>query len=132
MEKPLKLIIADDEAYIRSSLKQLFPWEEMGYEVLSSFSNGLAALNFLEQHPVDVLLTDIRMPVMDGLEAARRIRASNHPRAKEIPILALTANGLEEDNREILEAGMNRRLSKPLSVTALYESIQYYVKGKDA
>ena len=84
-----------------------------------------------DAEPVDLILMDIRMPVMDGLEAARRIRASDHPRAKDIPILALTANGLEEDNKEILDAGMNKRLSKPLSVSLLYESILSYIKGKE-
>lgn len=68
---------------------------------------------------------------MDGLEATRRIRASGHPRAESIPILALTANGLEEDNKEILDAGMNMRLSKPLSVQLLYESVQSYVRGNE-
>lgn len=79
MAKQLKLIITDDEAYIRSRLKLLFPWEDMGYEVVSSFSNGAAALNYMEQHPVDVLLTDIRMPVMDGLELIKTIQAHRLP-----------------------------------------------------
>ena len=106
---------------------------QAGAEVLTVENGRLAVEFFLDPaaKPVDLILMDIRMPVMDGLEATRRIRASGHPRARSIPILALTANGLEEDNRDILEAGRNERLSKPLSVGLLYERIQAYVKGNE-
>ena len=128
----IHILMAEDNPINAMIAKELLT--HAGAEV-KTVENGQQAVDYFldsTSEPVDLILMDIRMPVMDGLEAARRIRASSHPRAKEIPILALTANGLEEDNREILEAGMNRRLSKPLSVSALYESIQYYVKGKDA
>ncbi len=101
---------------------------------VKAVENGRLAVDYFlnpDAEPVDVILMDIRMPVMDGLEPTRRIRSSEHPHAKSIPILALTANGLEEDNKEILAAGMNERLSKPLSVQLLYERVQRYVKGDD-
>jgi len=128
----IRILMAEDNPINAMIAEELLA--HAGAEVRAVENGRQAVDDFLnpDSEPVDLILMDIRMPVMDGLEAARRIRASNHPRAKEIPILALTANGLEEDNREILEAGMNRRLSKPLSVSALYESIQYYVKGKEA
>lgn len=128
----IRILMAEDNPINAMIAEELLA--HAGAEVRTVENGQQAVDEFLnpDSEPVDLILMDIRMPVMDGLEAARRIRASNHPRAKEIPILALTANGLEEDNREILEAGMNRRLSKPLSVSALYESIQYYVKGKEA
>ena len=128
----IRILMAEDNPINAMIAEELLA--HAGAEVRTVENGRQAVDDFLnpDSEPVDLILMDIRMPVMDGLEAARRIRASNHPRAKEIPILALTANGLEEDNREILEAGMNRRLSKPLSVSALYESIQYYVKGKEA
>jgi len=58
---------------------------------------------------------DIRMPVMDGYEAARRIRASRHPQARTIPILAMTANAFPDDVRKCLDAGMTAHIPKPLS-----------------
>ncbi len=127
----IRILVAEDNEINALIVKELLTQAGAAVETVE---NGQLAVDYFldpDAPPVDLILMDIRMPVMDGLEAARRIRASKHPRAKSIPILALTANGLEEDNREILDAGMNKRLSKPLSVPQLYESIQYYVKGND-
>lgn len=117
MERPLKLIIADDEAYIRSSLKQLFPWEEMGYEVVTSFSNGTAALNFMEQHPVDVLLTDIRMPVMDGLELIKTVQAHRLP----VTPVILSAYSDFEYARQGIAYGAADFIVKPVSYEELVD-----------
>lgn len=127
----VRILIAEDNELNAMIAQELLT--QVGAEV-KTVENGRLAVDFFldpAAEPVDLILMDIRMPVMDGLEAARRIRASGHPRAGSIPILALTANGLEEDNQEILEAGMNERLSKPLSVGLLYERIQFYVKGNE-
>lgn len=125
----IRVLMAEDNEINSMIAQELL--NQAGAEVVAVENGRLAVDYFLdpEAEPVDLILMDIRMPVMDGLEACRRIRASGHPRAKSIPILALTANGLEEDNREILEAGMNLRLSKPLSVQLLCESVRYYGKG---
>lgn len=129
--KGIRILMAEDNAINSMIAQELLT--QAGAEVKAVENGQMAVEYFLDPSaaPVDLILMDIRMPVMDGLEAARRIRASNHPLAKSIPILALTANGLEEDNREILEAGMNQRLSKPLMVQLLYDSIQSYVKGNE-
>ena len=70
---------------------------------------------------------DIRMPVMDGYEATRAIRASNHPRAKTIPIIAMTANAFSEDVQKSLEAGMNEHLAKPINPQKLYETLAKFI-----
>ena len=127
----IRILMAEDNAINSMIAEELLT--QAGAQV-KTVENGRQAVDYFldpDAEPVDLILMDIRMPVMDGLEAARRIRASDHPRAKDIPILALTANGLEEDNKEILDAGMNKRLSKPLSVSLLYESILSYIKGKE-
>ncbi|WP_313183572.1 response regulator, partial [Lacrimispora sp.] len=74
MSQLLQLIIVDDEAFMRENLKNLFPWEELGYAVSAVFSNGQEALSFLESTPADVVLTDIQMPVMDGIQLIKNIR----------------------------------------------------------
>ena len=129
--KGIRILMAEDNAINSMIAQELLT--QAGAEVKAVENGQMAVEYFLDPSagPVDLILMDIRMPVMDGLEAARCIRASDHPLAKSIPILALTANGLEEDNREILEAGMNQRLSKPLTVQLLYDSIQSYVKGNE-
>lgn len=67
------LIIVDDELKIREGIANLFPWEQNGFEIKGLFSNGMQALNYLREHPTDVVMTDIRMPVMDGLELSAHI-----------------------------------------------------------
>ena len=74
-------------------------------------------------HTYDVILMDLQMPVLGGLDAARRIRRSSHPQAAAIPIIALTANAVEEDRRETLEAGMNGFVPKPIDFTILAKEI---------
>ena len=66
---------------------------------------------------------DIRMPVMDGLAAARALRALDHPQAQSVPIIALTANAFEEDVQKCLEAGMNAHLSKPVDIDLLLKDM---------
>lgn len=129
--KGIRILLAEDNEINSMIAQELLT--QAGAEVKAVENGRLAVDCFLNPaaDPVDLILMDIRMPVMDGLEAARRIRASKHPCAKSIPILALTANGLEDDNQEILATGMNDRLSKPLSVQLLYERIQHYVRGDD-
>ena len=127
----IRILMAEDNEINSMIAEELL--KQAGAEVKTVENGQLAVDYFLnpDAEPVDLILMDIRMPGMDGLEATRRIRASGHPRAESIPILALTANGLEEDNKEILDAGMNMRLSKPLSVQLLYESVQSYVRGNE-
>ena len=81
------------------------------------------------EHEYDAILMDMQMPVMNGLEAARAIRKLNHPEARSIPIIALTANAYQEDIRECLDAGMNTHLSKPLDIEKLVRMLAEYIKN---
>lgn len=78
-----------------------------------------------------VVLMDIRMPVMDGLEATRAIRACAHPQAGSIPVIALSANSLAEDIEKAREAGMQDHLGKPLDVDALISLLCKYLMEGD-
>ena len=93
--------------------------------------NGqLAVESFEAQGPgyYDAILMDMRMPVMDGLEATRRIRALDREDAKQIPIIALTANAFDEDVQRSMQAGLNAHLSKPVEPEALYETLEGLIK----
>ncbi len=70
-----------------------------------------------------MILMDIMMPVMNGLDAAKAIRALDRPDAKEIPIIAMTANAYDEDVRRAQEAGMNGHLAKPIDTILLYRTL---------
>ena len=72
----------------------------------------------------DVILMDIQMPVMDGYEAARRIRALEDPAKAAIPIIAVTANAFEEDRKNAMELGMDGHLAKPYDVPKMMDMIQ--------
>ena len=78
------------------------------------------------------ILMDIRMPEMDGLEAAAAIRALDRPDAKKIPIIALTANAFDEDVQRSLQAGMNAHLSKPVEPDHLYRTLEDLIEKAEA
>ena len=74
----------------------------------------------------DIILMDVQMPVMDGLEATRRIRSSENPLGRVIPILAMTANAFLEDMQKSKEAGMDEHLSKPVDIDALEQTVKRF------
>ena len=81
--------------------------------------DGSQAVNIFKEKPegsFDAILMDIMMPVMDGLTATKKIRTLNHPDAKKIPIIAMTANAFREDKEKCLAAGMNAHLAKPIEI----------------
>lgn len=108
-----------------------FVLEECGVQVALAW-NGKEALDlFVEkaEHSFDVILMDVMMPVMGGLDAARAIRASGKADAGTVPIVAMTANAYEEDRRAALEAGMDRHLAKPLERQELIQTL-WELSGK--
>ena len=105
-----------------------FVLESAGANVIKAF-NGKEALEIFKESKlgeIDIILMDVMMPVMDGLEAARYIRWSNKENARDIPIIAMTANAFTEDRRRVLEAGMNEHLAKPLESEVLIKTIANY------
>ncbi|MCR5147615.1 MAG: amino acid permease [Eubacterium sp.] len=96
-----------------------------GEEVIRMFSKS-------EKGFFSAILMDVRMPVMDGLEAARTIRGLNHPDAKTIPIIAMTANVFDEDKERSRAAGMNAHLSKPVEPDILYETMARLITERAA
>ena len=93
--------------------------------------NGKVAVEKFASHPAgyyDAVLMDMRMPEMDGLEATRTIRAMDREDAKEIPVIALTANAFDEDVQRSLQAGLNAHLSKPVQPETLFETLESLIK----
>ncbi len=96
--------------------------EELGASV-DVANNGEEGLLAFMRKDYAVILMDVRMPVMDGLEATRRIRASDKHDATTVPIVAMTANAMQEDRRASKEAGMNGHVAKPLDVEELKRTL---------
>lgn len=99
--------------------------------IVTSVGNGQEAVNrFRATTPYyfDAILMDIRMPIMNGLDATRKIRALDKPDAEKVPIIAMTANAYDSDVEASLKAGMNAHLSKPIEPDRLYETLCEFIK----
>ena len=122
------ILIAEDMDLNAEMVADLLEMEDMTSE---RAENGQAAVDMFSQSPegrFDAVLMDLRMPVMDGLNAARGIRALDRGDAGTVPIIALTANTSGEDVRQSLEAGMNAHMSKPVDADKLYETLRELVR----
>ena len=98
----------------------------MGFEVEVA-NNGKFAIEMLTKESpnyYDVILMDIQMPVMNGYEATKIIRALENRDLANIPIIAMTANAYEEDRKNALEVGMNGHIAKPIEVSILVETLE--------
>ncbi len=97
--------------------------------------NGQAAVDMFSKsapYAYDAVLMDLRMPVMNGLDAARAIRALDRPDAGSVPILAMSANAFDEDVRRCLEAGMNAHIAKPVDPDMLFSVLRKFVSERKA
>ena len=119
----MRVMIVEDQTMIRSLLESYFRAED-GYRITASLPGAKQAVEVCRTNSVDLILMDVQMPVMDGYEATRAIRASVHPDANSIPILAMTANAFDEDRRNALECGMNGFLSKPIVIADLVQEMR--------
>ena len=93
--------------------------------------NGEEAVKLFQESEIyqfDAILMDVRMPIMNGLDATRAIRRMDRPDAPEVPIIAMTADAFDEERRNTLEAGMDYHLSKPINPTILYKVLAEYIQ----
>jgi signal transduction histidine kinase/ActR/RegA family two-component response regulator len=121
LNRPLRVLVADDNPVNRRVVERIL--EKQGIAVLPA-ANGQEATELFEKEEVDLVLLDVQMPVMDGLTAARRIRALEKGKSKRTPILALTAHAMKEDRERCLEAGMDGYLAKPVEMKELLAAIE--------
>ena len=107
--------------------------EDSGF-LVDSVVDGCDAVEAIRNHPewyYDLILMDIQMPVMNGYEATRAIRAINRPDIKSLPIIALSANAREEDKRMSMESGMNNHVAKPFDVANLITTINEHIACRE-
>jgi CheY-like chemotaxis protein len=109
-----RILLAEDVEINREIVQALL--EPTGVTI-DAAENGVETLRLFCQNPADydLILMDVQMPEMDGYEATRRIRAYAHPWAKDVPVIAMTANVFREDVEKCLESGMNAHVGKPLN-----------------
>ena len=118
---PLRILLAEDNVVNQKLALRLL--SQMGYRA-DLAANGIEAIEAIERQTYDVVLMDVQMPEMDGLEATRRI-VVRWPAASERPrIVAMTANAMQGDREECIAAGMDDYVTKPIRVDALVEALQ--------
>ena len=125
--KGRRILLAEDVAINAEIVMMLLSMKEIETDYAV---NGRIAVEKFAEHPenyYDVILMDIRMPEMDGLTAAAKIRAMDREDAKTIPIVALTANAFDEDVQRSLQAGMNVHLSKPTDPEQLFSTLEVLI-----
>jgi signal transduction histidine kinase/CheY-like chemotaxis protein len=118
---PLRILLAEDNVVNQKLALRLL--QQMGYRA-DLASNGIEAIESVERQTYDVVLMDVQMPEMDGLEAARRISAK-HPSGERPRIVAMTANAMAGDREMCVAAGMDDYIAKPIRVEALVEALQH-------
>ncbi len=124
-----RVLVVDDMVENAEIVSDLLELEDVESDTAS---NGQIAVEMVEKSSsfyYDAVLMDLRMPVMDGMEAARRIRALDREDAKVVPIIALSANDAETDLQKTLEAGMNEHLPKPVDADRLYAALNRWINA---
>ena len=128
--KNKRILLVEDNEMNREIAVELL--EEYGFS-METAENGAQAVEMVAASKAgyyDLILMDIQMPVMDGYEATRRIRALKDPHLADIVILAMTANAFEEDKQEAIENGMNGFLTKPIDIKQLLEELDSIIENK--
>lgn len=126
--KGMKCLIVDDNDYNREIAKLLF--EDQGVIVTEAKDGSEAFQLVLKSKPgdYDLILMDVQMPEVDGIEATKRIRGIDDEKLSSIPIIAMTANAFEEDREKALKAGMNEHVAKPIKMDNIKKIIGHLVQ----
>jgi CheY-like chemotaxis protein len=116
-----KVLIAEDSSVIQNLAKKILEFQN--FEI-HSVKNGEQVLESLEKESFDIILLDINMPIMDGMECAKQVRALKDPTKSKLPIVAITGNARNYTLDEYKAAGFNDMLVKPLNFDALVAKVR--------
>ncbi|MCM1307745.1 MAG: response regulator [Butyrivibrio sp.] len=127
--KGMNILVAEDNEINAEILGELLAMSGADYEICENGRLAVEEFERSEPGKYGLILMDIQMPVMNGYDATRAIRALAHPRARTIPIIAMTANAFAEDVRDALEAGMNAHVAKPVDMSVLEQTVKAVLDG---
>ena len=117
-----KIIVAEDSSVIQNLTKKIL--SQLNYEIFS-VKNGQQVIDLLGKEDYDLVLLDIHMPVMDGMECARQIRSTSGNN-KDIPLIAITGNANNYSMEDFEQVGINAYIPKPLNYDSLVEIVKKY------
>lgn len=118
-----KIMIVEDQFFLAEMIRTRL--EFLGYDTVYA-EHGARALELLQKEPADLIIMDVMMPVMDGIEATKRIREDS--KLKDIPIIFLTARARSEDRQQVLAAGGSDYLAKPFESGQLTAMVEKWLK----
>ena len=121
--KGKRILLVEDNALNQEIAVEILREAGFAVEVAADGSIAVEKMRVAKPGQYDLILMDIQMPILNGYEATRQIRAMDSPCCKEIPILAMTANAFEEDRQDAIAAGMNGHLAKPIDLKALLKTL---------
>ena len=119
-----KILLVEDNEINQEIARAILEEAGMVIDTADDGTEAVERIETVQAGTYDLILMDIQMPVMDGYEATRRIRALDDPAKANIPIVAMTANAFEEDRQRAFDAGMNDHVAKPIDVPSLMETLQ--------
>ncbi len=125
MSQKKKVLIAEDSSVIQNLTRKILQLQN--FEIFS-VKNGKDVLSFLEKQPVDIILMDLAMPVMDGVECTRAIRELDDPGISQVPILAVTGNAQNFTMEEFAKIGITDYIPKPLNFDQLVTMVKKYTR----
>ena len=118
-----RILLAEDNELNQEIAVEIL--QEEGF-MMDVADDGMVAVEKLKEAvpgQYDLVLMDIQMPILNGYEATKQIRALNKPGISDIPIIAMTANAFDEDKKAALEAGMNGHIAKPIDTVVLFQTL---------
>jgi two-component system, cell cycle response regulator DivK len=125
MSSPKKVLIAEDSSVIQNLTRKIL--QQQDYEI-KSVKNGQELIKSIEIENFDVVLLDINMPIINGIECAKAIRAMKDPLKSNVPLIAITGNALNFTVEYFKSVGFNEYLQKPLNFDLLVDIVSKYTK----
>jgi len=125
----MKIVIADDSRTARFLIRQYLEMAGFYKADFIEVETGRQALDYLKKNVVDLVITDYKMPEMDGLDLLRRVKAS--PKLHDLPVLVITSFANQAKIDELLENGAFAVLQKPLSLAKLHETVKKFLINEE-
>ncbi len=129
MSDKKRVLIAEDSSVIQNLTKKVLQFQN--YEI-ESVKDGQKVIDKLEKESFDVILMDINMPKMDGMECSKQIRQMNDPQKAKTPIIAISGNANNYSEEDFKSAGINEYIPKPIDFDVLVETVNRYTETADA